>query len=101
MSLDDKLRELKLKGKLYVETDSMERYLELSDEAIAQIKQAFSDEGYSNGQWKMAAALGLLTGQEWYDRFTKEYIILVETLKDKELAALLGAKRAAGIKEAI
>lgn len=60
--LGAKLRKMKLGGKLYVKTDSLDRYVELSDEAIAQILQAVKEAGYR----KQTVILGDVARPEGY-----------------------------------
>jgi hypothetical protein len=90
------------------------------EDGIAQIKQAFQDEGYAR-QWmddntfatprKVLEKLPtynkpLMTGQEFYNRFEKEYHMRadwisadVEMGDDAEHDVLLAARLAAGLDE--
>lgn len=73
---------------------------------IAQLKQAFADEGYR--RVKPVPGLGEtypteMTGQEWYERFLDEVIGITD--EDMESRVMLGrayreaAKRAAGLEQ--
>lgn len=78
-NLDDELREIKASGKLYSPNGGLDKYLELDDKTIAQIKQAFADEGYIQPETLKKGigimdAQGYKSGQEWYDRFEKELL---------------------------
>ena len=76
------------------------------DESVAAIKQAFADEGYRHnlaaGYWsKEAEGKGLMTGQEWYNRFEKELPRLESTIASIPIDAYhkihKAAKKAAGL----
>lgn len=74
MKLDDKLREV-IYGWVTADMDVTEE--EHIDKMVAQIKQAFADEGYIDSKnlehlFSVARATGLMTGQEFYDRFRSE-----------------------------
>lgn len=84
-----------------------ERNVYISEEAIAEIKQAFIDDG-----WLREINLSLpavtpyvpeprMTGQEWYDRFEAEISLVEYTRLQGEVTAkriaLESAKKAAGI----
>lgn len=60
--LDDKLREIVL-----IDSGITKAKLGSYPNAIAQIKQAFNENGYIKYEGKE-----LLNGQEWYERFEKE-----------------------------
>ena len=96
MTLDDKLRYL----------------LKQPNTTVAQIKQAFIDEGWADtnnlttlANWA-AKDRGLMTGQEFYDRFEKEYEHQVKEndsrtggeLSHQRHYIIEAAKKAAGIK---
>lgn len=74
------------------------------DEKINEIKQAFIDEGWLDSKqigYPEAArkAVGLMTGQEWYDKWSAEFMEMAGRLYPQtqlELHAI--AKKAAGIK---
>jgi len=90
VDIDEKLREILRNGAFghYIKDDegnlcpldwsgSSDGYF---DTYIARIKQAFADEGWSDTNLytkdKLARFLkseNMMTGQEWYERFVKEY----------------------------
>jgi hypothetical protein len=79
MNLDDKLREIVLGWVLADLSVSEDKHL---DKMIAQIKQAFKDEGYKSDEYTktlVKATLneiheaGYMTNQDWYKRFIKEW----------------------------
>lgn len=94
-SLDDKLRGIIGNG--YDRFDV--------EKAIAQIKQAFADEGWikPEGADLIADVLDdMMTGQEWYDRFMKELPDSIDLVHpDREVFdrrwAITAAKKAAGL----
>lgn len=92
MSLDDKLKVIL--DSFGSEERDYERGGEISvlylarDEAIAQIKQAFSDEYVFMKRGD--SPFTMYTGQEWYDRFIRERIKEGSTEQT-------AAKRAAGL----
>lgn len=79
------------------------------DEAVEAIKQAFKDAGYRHnmaaGYWSREAEReGLMTGQEWYDRFDQQMggKVFPWVKSDDEVINILSivqdaAKKAAGI----
>lgn len=95
MSLDDKLREI---------VDFEGETEEYANETIAQIKQAFADEGWIHSplvdyQFKRIKSGELMTGQEFFDRFEPllEDIDLNSKTRYRELKE--AAKKASGIIE--
>jgi hypothetical protein len=95
-NLDDKLKEI------FKDSDLM--YSHATEVLIAQIKQAFAEEGYFqvevNGKiYTHNLNDNRLTGQEWYDRFEKEVVG-----RDWHVADILpapqteAARKASGIK---
>lgn len=72
MALDDKLKEIKV----YPTHNGF-----LPDHALAQIKQAFVEEGYIDFK-KEYQVKGFMTGQEWYDRFEKELGAMVDYYRE-------------------
>lgn len=88
------------------------RYHMESQEFRDEIKQAFAEAGYVNDVYRktindafldgVKSEAGLMTGQEWYDRFEKEYTGLLspgqmhaDDLTEEDV--LKAAKRAAGL----
>lgn len=84
----------------------------------AAVKQAFIDDGWSDKPWTAVTKDGysqideqhdvikqLMTGQEWYDRFEKEYttpyVVIGKDGVEGEIRVnpLEAAKKAAGIEE--
>lgn len=77
MSLEDKLREILFDIRQYDYDADGNKIPEATDkEYIAQIKQAFADEGYEKVHFDhdTIRAQGFMTGQEWYERFEKETV---------------------------
>lgn len=103
MTLNDKLREVLLKGTATFDGDK-KRIFWSNDDVIAQIKQAFAEEGY----WKMdkkksvASIIGLdvMTGQKWFGRFEKELDKGINDISGdiKYVDILEAAKKASGLK---
>ena len=102
MPLDDKLR-------LAVDPDN-EHTDEYQNEKIAQIHQAYKEAGewvHVNATQETQAAIAntmlgnkVMTGQEWYERFRREYKMRVAlTDNDTEQDIMLAAKRASNITE--
>lgn len=83
--LDEKLR----KVISHIAPADNQQHRDRTSDAIAQIKQAFADEGYGHnlyinkvGKWQPMS--GMMTGQEWYDRYQKELEqIQQDTLNDE------------------
>lgn len=110
-NLDDKLKEI-LNG--YFEGASIEPINDDQDKvaAITDIRQAFADEGYEKrvlGRDFTARVdmKEVMTGQEWYDRFGREYPMYPDTNQQSHLLqskireeALEAAKRASGVNNA-
>lgn len=111
MTLDEKLREIFAQY-----TDTYDEPLLPNDfidrnNILAQIKQAFMQEGWEpkiSTKWALKAfeknqreMYGMMTGQEWYDRFKTE----IESLKSPDLddwhfthlEVLAVAKKASGL----
>ena len=69
------------------------------DDVIKQIKRAFKDAGYSKSALASIKAkmdiMGMMTGQEWYDRFKVEFIKDETAFYNGDMLAV--ARRAAGI----
>lgn len=78
------------------------------EEAVAQIKQAFADEGYAHfeGNQEQQAAIAnmilgnkVMTGQEWYERFkqamAEEFEVDVDGASSESVTK--AAKKAAGV----
>lgn len=89
---------------LYKVVDLVER--DKLDDALWRIKQAFIEAGYSKSPLtairEEMQIRGMMTGQEWYDRFAKELddiemklVIHNKTATKEEI--LEAAKKAAGI----
>lgn len=107
-NLDDKLREI-LTGcvnRAYDDMDSKSWHDPYS-EPIAQIKQAFTDEGYKqytihtkittlNGVVTTQHGQAIMTGQEWYDRFKKE-LTNIKPPDEYVGDVVAAAKRASGV----
>lgn len=105
--MDDKLKEILSTFAAYMPGDaSINTFRKEEDKYapkfIAQIKQAFADEGYENTTFKTTELFKghspeYMTGQEWYDRFEKELRNhhSVKTLLDENYLKL--AKKAAGL----
>lgn len=93
-TLNEKLKEIWIDP---TNTDN-DYKLHLTDEAIAQIKQIFSDEKYLTPTefQLMAETNGLMTGQEWYDRFHKEIMEMDGSLWINQ-DMFRAAKKAAGL----
>ena len=106
--LDDKLREILAKVKFYPTVEIP------PSEAIAAIKQAFTEAGHKKFTNRLDLETHnlthtdkpLMTGQEWYDRFEKEMYFLIAMVWDdhKEHHEILdreqileAAKKAAGL----
>lgn len=96
--MDERLREiiesLEFEGHTY----------KTAPKAIAQIKQAFAEEGWcapihfiDRGDGIKVSAEQVMTGQEWYDRFEKEIRKNGKADFNKEL--LEAAKKAAGLEK--
>lgn len=95
--LDDKLRDI-LEG-WYPGTQY--------EEVIARLKQAFADEGFMTSQQADQQTSDILKvnrkldGQEWYDRFVKEYSHLEGKLSGGSVMprsnAIEAAKKASGL----
>lgn len=118
MNLDDKLRDIldiSWGGALDITTSKdfrndkgeldEETYLKVKarifDEAIAQIKQAFTDAGYlplTPEDIRAKANEKYMTGQEWYDRFKDNLPAAIPLDPNEQVEwALEAAKKAAGI----
>lgn len=98
--LDDELRD----KYFYYDPDELgeDAFKPLSDDEVADIKQAFTDAGWEHtGKDRY---VGYYTGQEWYDRFEREYHMRADWIAgdpdmgdDAEHDVLLAAKLASGI----
>lgn len=69
--LDDKLRDI-------IDTARDDPADIYDEQFVSQLKQAFADAGYvdsklAHHQVRMLNDKGYMTGQEWYDRFVKEF----------------------------
>lgn len=87
--LDSKLREIRIKQ---YDSGYLLSHRELEPEEIAQIKQAFADEGYLQIQTELGMDT-FFTGKQWYDRFIKELPLIPGWQGTIEKAA----KKAAGL----
>lgn len=103
MNIDDRLREI-----LTLELPNGATY-ELLDtpNTIEQIKQAFKEAGYRTLDKDTKSIYAptisdeyrtFMTGQEWYERFTDEYLN-IKAAQTNTATILAAAKRAAGIQE--
>lgn len=93
MILDDRLKEIRIVGFNGIK-------MPLSNEEIAQIKQAFAEEIVAKMDAKQAE---LMSGAEWYDRFIRELSPPNGSTKDVNATYTIievkeTAKRASGIK---
>lgn len=102
MTLDDKLRETLTKYRnLLLEPE--EHYVEdklTQAKAIAQIHQAFAEEGYTTADQlakNLSSKINIMTGQEWYDRFEKELEPIRRTMPRTIFKVKEAARKAAGI----
>jgi hypothetical protein len=106
MSIDDKLREIVRDFGLKAEFNSFSSDKDLPV-VVAQIKQAFADEGWAylpkmtvtdleeGREWINKNMQQVMTGQEWYDKLIEEWLRLP---KDHGFVDMQdAAKRAAGI----
>lgn len=111
--LDEKLLDAIREAQGYIDDEDIQ--LEAANVAIEQIKQAFKDAGYeriSEGTIPTFKSYlkQVTTGQEWYDRFEKEWGTWPEkdccnpgsscedqTRIDMQRGALEAAKKAAGV----
>lgn len=102
MSIDDKLKNLQ------THCEDCGFATVLSENCIERIKRAFAEEGYSKRSTITINDPGskpineFMTGQEFYDRFVKEFNYLVKGhwyFDDKTLVADIekAAKKAAGL----
>lgn len=92
MSLDDKLKTVIAnldKGSVFGDYFDWDAF----PEVLAQIKQAFLDDGYQ----RLEPGVTYMTGQSWYNRFKKELTQDMSTYADWTDAADIAAKRAAGL----
>jgi hypothetical protein len=75
---------------------------------VSKIKQAFQEAGWvklkvpnhAEGDVVELHAEGLMTGQEWYDRFEKEYLKAIgypNVIGKVDHSARIAARRAAGL----
>jgi len=114
VSLDDRLREILTERYGFAEHQG-----DMADLIIAQIKRAFAEEGYQKTvftHYPMEITQTIydlhdergrpvMTGQEWYDRFQKEYtqLLMEGHARKHRLAAgavyRLAAQRAAALDE--
>lgn len=104
MNLDDKLREV-IYGWVTADMDVTEE--EHIDKMVAQIKQAFAEAGWSDGfNGPKISKMEIdnkevMTGQEWYDRFTKALageVFPFSSETDEEVIDLIDkCKKAAGL----
>jgi hypothetical protein len=91
--LDDKLREIK-------HLDCPGHGANPDNDCIAQIKQAFADEGYRLHLAENVVVIprkDCMTGQEWYDRFRKDYFETRDKYEFDMDDVWESAKRAAGL----
>lgn len=97
-NLDDKLLALEFESMYEFNVQTKKDIIwKLDEAAVAQIKQAFADEGYDTFRSKATFGEPLMSGQEWYDRFDRG-LEAVSRL-DKELydQVIFVAKKAAGL----
>lgn len=95
--LDDKIKDI---------VSDQENYTSYPDSfnnrGTEQIKQAFTDEGYvyhaqSDSFKTTTLRMGLMSGQEWYDRFKKELNKRLPQRVPEYFDALESAKKATGL----
>ena len=116
--IDERLKKLQLSP-----IDNYGEYWTLSDEDVAQIKQAFADEGYvqmpqvemitrfesgKKPELFMVNGKEVMTGREWYERFEKELGepqtfagYGYDSVGYDEDDVLAAAKRASGVEEQV
>lgn len=96
MTLDEKLE--KIINDLIIWNEEPKTLL-LQDKGmssfISKVKNAFADE-YAIMPKNVFAKTSYMTGQEWYERFEKEYD---DSIRNTDIAAIEAAKRAARIKD--
>lgn len=96
--IDDKLKEI-IQQSVYMTKGGMV----FSDDAIAQIKQVFADEGYIKEIDVSTPAITnydrpkLLTGADWYERFEIEYAKILDFGQTKSGRAIKAARKASGL----
>lgn len=113
MNLDDKLREIlvwhETRSEMAVEAGGTDP----TPKAIEKLHQAYQEAGYHQPVTTYDELLNVpkqhtdkilrvngvifMTGEEWYDRFRREYKMRVATDDDTEQDIMTAAKRASGL----